>query len=70
MRYSKFLVAAIVILNATFTAAALWVYLRIGSEPTALIGAWFSFTTIELWQIAMIKKRKLSKAKGDEHHGI
>ncbi|MDU5274376.1 MAG: hypothetical protein E6163_00485 [Peptoniphilus lacydonensis] len=30
-------------------------------EPSTLIGAWFSFTTVELWQLARIKKEKIRK---------
>lgn len=57
--FSKIIVAAVVMLNATFTAAVLFVFLRVGSEPTALIAAWFGFTTGELWLLANIKKAKI-----------
>lgn len=59
--FSKFIVAVIVLLNSIFTAAVLFVYLRIGSEPVALIGAWFSFTTGELWMLSTIKKKKTTQ---------
>ena len=56
MRFSKLIVAAIIAMNGLFTIAVLYIYLRVGSEPAVLIGAWFAFTTGELWALAMIKK--------------
>lgn len=47
------------ILNSIFTTAVLYVYLKIGSEPVVLIGAWFGFTTGELWLLSSIKKEKV-----------
>jgi hypothetical protein len=32
-----------------------------GSEPITLIGAWFAFTTGELWMLSSIKKSKVKK---------
>lgn len=57
MKYSKVIVALVILLNAAFAAGALVVFFKIGSEPTALIAAWFSFTTGELWLLSGIKKR-------------
>ena len=57
--FSKTIVAAVVVLNTIFTAAILYVFLKVGSEPVALIGAWFAFTTGELWMLASIKKSKI-----------
>lgn len=65
-RFSKLIVAAVVILNTGFTAAVLYVFLRTGNEPTALIGCWFSFTTGELWMLSSIKKNKIKKGKMEE----
>ncbi|WP_051688309.1 hypothetical protein [Desulfofalx alkaliphila] len=59
MQFSKVIVTAVVILNVVFTAAVLYAFLQVGSEPTALIAAWFAFTTGELFMLANIKKRKL-----------
>jgi hypothetical protein len=74
MKYSKFVVAAVILLNAGFTAATLYTFLRVGSEPTTLIAAWFGFTTGELWLLAGIRKKKLTakaaspaKGGGDYH---
>ena len=61
--YSKIIVAAVVLLNAAFTAAVLYAFIQVGEEPTALIAAWFAFTTGELWLLSSIKKEKI-KSKG------
>lgn len=65
MRYSKFIVALVILLNTVFTAAVLYVFLRVGTEPTTLITAWFAFTTGELWLLAGIKKHEI-RFGGDE----
>lgn len=58
MKYSKFIVALVILLNTVFAGAVLFIYLRVESEPTALIAAWFAFTTGELWLLADIRKKK------------
>lgn len=59
MKFSKFIVTLVILLNVGFTVAVLYAFLRVGSEPTALIAAWFGFTTIELWALAGIRKREI-----------
>lgn len=63
-RFSKFIVALVVLMNIIFTVAVLYVFLKTGSEPVALVGAWFAFTTGELWMLSSIKKIKVKK-EGD-----
>ena len=61
--YSKIVVAAIIFANIVFAAAVLVVFAaavlavfwHTGAEPTVLVGAWFAFTTGELWALAKIK---------------
>lgn len=60
-KYSKMLVAVILLLNIIFTAAVLFVFYHTSNEPTALVGAWFSFFAVELFNIAGIKKKKIEK---------
>lgn len=60
-KFSKAIVAAVVLLNTIFTTAVLYVFLKIGSEPVTLIGCWFAFTTGELWMLSSIKKTKVRK---------
>ena len=63
MRFSKAIVALVILLNAAFTVAVLFIFYRTGLEPTALIGAWFGFTTVELWALAGIKKREIERGE-------
>ena len=66
MRYSKWIVALVILLNTGFAGAVLYAFLRVGSEPTALVAAWFGFTTVELWTLAGITKAKVTQVGGDE----
>ncbi len=59
MKFSKAIVSLVILLNAAFTVAVLFIFYRVGMEPTALIAAWFGFTTVELWALAGIKKREI-----------
>jgi len=61
MRYSKLIVALVILLNTGFAGAVLYAFLRVGSEPTALVAAWFAFTTGELWLLAGIKREKVRR---------
>lgn len=65
MRFSKVIVSIVVFTNLAFTAAVLIVFYRVGSEPAVLIGAWFAFTTGELWAMASIRKAKARSKEGD-----
>ena len=70
MRFSKVIVALVILLNVAFTAAVLYTFYHIGSEPTALISAWFAFTTGELWFLAGIKRKEIEKQNNEESEGI
>lgn len=59
--FSKFIVTLVIIMNIIFTAVVLYVFLQAGNEPATLIGAWFGFTTGELWMLSSIKKTKVNK---------
>ena len=61
MKFSKAIVSLVILLNAAFTVAVLFIFYRIGTEPAALIAAWFGFTTVELWALAGIKKKEVEK---------
>lgn len=60
--YSKIVVAAIIFANIIFAAAVLAVFWHTGAEPTVLVGAWFAFTTGELWALAKIKCTKAGES--------
>ena len=64
--FSKIIVSSVIVLNIIFTITVLTVFLKTSSEPSNLIVAWFSFTTIELWSLAGIKK---AKDRGDNNYG-
>lgn len=66
-KFSKGIVVAVVVLNVVFTAAVLAIYLKTSTEPSSLIVAWFSFTTVELWNLAGIKKAKARKEKENDY---
>ena len=65
-RFSKMVVFLVILLNTGFAIGVLYAFLRVGSEPTALIAAWFAFTTGELWMLAGIKKQKLKEENKNE----
>ena len=60
-RFSKRIVALVIFLNVIFTAAVLYIFLKVANEPTTLIISWFSFTTGELFLLASIKKKEVKK---------
>jgi len=66
VRFSKFVVSLVIGLNVLFTVAALYVFVKVGSEPTALIASWFAFTTGELWALAGIKREETKKGGSDD----
>ena len=68
MKFSKFIVSFIVVINVVFTIGVLYIFLRTSREPTTLIGAFFGFTTVELWQLAAIKKHKIKKENKDDKY--
>lgn len=65
-RFSKFIITMVIVLNIIFTAAILYVFAKTGSEPAVLVGAWYTFTTGELWMLASIKKTKVKKEGSGE----
>lgn len=64
-KFSTVIVVAIIVLNIIFTASVLYVFLKVGSEPTVLVATWFGFTTGELWLLANIKKEKVKREGAD-----
>ncbi|MBF1006147.1 MAG: hypothetical protein HXK79_03325 [Lachnospiraceae bacterium] len=67
--FSKAIISLVVLMNIAFTVAVLYVFLKTASEPVALIGAWFAFTTGELWMLSSIKKAKVEKGDNDNERG-
>lgn len=65
-KFSKFIVMFVILLNVVFTAAILYIFARDGQEPSTLIGAWFAFTTGELWALSKIKRDESEKEKNNK----
>ena len=59
VRYSKIIVALVIVLNAVFATAAMLAFILVKSEPVALITAWFAFTTGELWMLATLRGKEI-----------
>lgn len=57
-RFSKWIVALVILLNVGFTGAVFFLCFRSATVPDSLIVAWFAFTTGELWFLAGITKKK------------
>ena len=64
-KFSKLIISTVIVLNILFTAAVLYVFLKTSAEPSALVVAWFGFTTGELWMLASIKKKKVEKGENE-----
>ena len=63
--FSKLIITLVVLMNIAFTSAVLYVFLKTSSEPVALVGAWFAFTTGELWMLSSIKREKVKKGDNE-----
>lgn len=55
----------IIVMNALFCVAVLYINYRGFYVSDALIAAWFSFTTAELWGLAFIKSKEIKHADSD-----
>lgn len=66
--FSKTLVTFVVVMNIVFTGVVLWIFSKTAQEPVVLIGAWFGFTTGELWMVAKIKRDKIKGNKEEEQN--
>ena len=66
MRFSKWIVVLIITMNILFCVAVLFINYRGFYVSDALIGAWFGFTTAELWGLAFIKGKEIKHAEEEE----
>lgn len=55
-KFSKKIVVLVILLNILFTVAVFVAAFFNATIPDSLIGAWFAFTTGELWFLSTIKK--------------
>ena len=67
-RFSKFVVVLVIALNVGFVYYIGELMKTLGFEPTALIAAFFTFTTGELWALSKITRDKI-KQPGDSENG-
>lgn len=62
--FSKKIVILVILMNILFTLAIMYLFLKTGNEPMTLVGAWFGFTTVELWSLSKIKR---AEVKGENN---
>jgi hypothetical protein len=60
-KFSKLVVSLVLLLNIIFTVAVFYMFWHVGHEPSALIVAWFGFTTGELWALSKIKQKEVER---------
>ena len=66
MKFDKKIVVSIIVMNIIFAVAVLYISYKTSFEPTALVAAWFGWTTVELWECSKIKREKIrSGVKND-----
>ena len=68
-RFAKLIIASVIVLNIIFTGFVLYIFLRVGNEPSTLIASFFAFTTGELWMLSSIKKTKVKEVENYEQQG-
>jgi len=56
--FTKSIVILIIFLNVAFALGVMWLVYKVGREPSALVVSFYGFTTVELWNMAFIKKQK------------
>jgi len=56
--FTKSIVILIIFLNVAFALGVMWLVYKVGREPSALVVSFYSFTTVQLWNMAFIKKQK------------
>ena len=59
--FSKKIVILVILMNILFTLAIMYLFLKTGNEPMTLVGAWFSFTTVELFSLSKIKRAEIKE---------
>lgn len=71
-QFSKFIITLVVTLNVIYTIIILYIFFKIGSEPTVLTSCWFAFTTGELFMLANIKNKKIvnSNSSNSDNNNI
>lgn len=72
VRFSKLILIGLLLFLIIFIAFNMYIFLKTGTEQTALIAAVFGFCTTEVWKLATIKNNKIKHGKdtnnGDENN--
>lgn len=63
MKFSKAVVATVIVLTIIFTAAVLYIFYQTRVEPVELIRAWFTFVVSELLALAGIKRKEVDSER-------
>lgn len=66
IKFSKLIVSIVIAMNILFTVAILYVFYNTGNEPITLVGAFFAFTTVELWSLSKIKRDEIEEDRIEE----
>ena len=66
VKFSKFVVVLVIVLNTIFAGVVLYIFQETKVEPAELIRAWFAFTTVELLALAGIKRKEVGGANGNQ----
>ena len=57
-RYSKIIVALVVVLDSLFAGACIYAFIKTRTEPAVLIGAWFTSMSGELFAMATLTHKE------------
>lgn len=68
IKFASLVVLLVIGLNIWFTDKIITLIETTSFEPAVLIGAWFAWTTGELWMLKDIKKKKIEKEKESDKH--
>ena len=64
--YTKRLVVFIILFVIVFAIGQSYVFIQVGSEQVVLVASVMSFATVQLWNMASIKKTKIKEHDEEE----
>ena len=68
-KFSKKIVTLCIMLVVIFTPLFIYAFIKVGSEPIAIVGAFYGFITAELFKLADLKKDENKKKKEEDLSG-
>lgn len=69
MKFSKLVVILVVLIVLVGSAAFLYAFMKVGSEPSVLIGFFYGFFATELFNLTRIKVAESRKNTTKKHAG-